>query len=135
LRISSSLSCSDTTVARSLGRLKRVPVCPRQCGKIHDRQLFGARGWVKPGCTDWYLRLWNERFQALSQHFAPLAECGRGHLFQVTQLRRRDRLMQRFDPDDGRGDFGRRRERARAYVKKNARARAPLRKNGEPAVV
>jgi hypothetical protein len=56
---------------------------PRQAGKLRYGKLFGSRSRRDPRCAHALFCVGRESFQALTQHFSPLAECGSRHLLEI----------------------------------------------------
>ena len=101
--------------------------------KPRHRNRLGAPRHIDPGGGSQPGRLDRQRFQALPQHFAALAErCGR-HLFQhpaVAWLRRGSR----HQPHHRGGDLGLRHERGRRNVEQDFGLGAPVRQHAEPSI-
>ena len=98
-----------------------------------DRNFLGARGGLDAGGGEQRQGIAPERFQALTQHLAPLAEGGLGHLLQRDGFAGQRRAA-RNQLDQRRRDFGRRHERGRRDVEQDARLGAPAGQHRQAAV-
>src|SRR4051812_30072187 len=84
--------CPISSAACRLSFSRRLLECARQRDKTLDRNLFGAFGRIDSGFFEQGGRIDTEGFQALPQHFPPLAERRLGDPLQyaaITGKRRR----------------------------------------------
>ena len=94
---------------------------------------LGAVGRLDPGAREQRQRIGAERFQALAQHLAALAEGGLGDALERAAVAG-ERVLARRQADQGRRHLGRRHEGAGGDVEQDARIAAPSGEHRQAAV-
>ena len=105
----------------------------RHGNKAGDRNGLGAPRRIDAGRCGKARGIDAERFQALPQHLAALAEGGGCDLFEQLAIAGQ-RLCARHQPHDGGGDLRRRHEGGRRNVEQDLRLAAPVGEHAEPAI-
>ena len=113
-----------TMLLRSFSRImlhKRA----RKRDETLDRNVLGARGRIEAGRAEQRRRVGAERFEALAQHLAALAEGGLGHALEHVGGRRQAAAARGTSRTERRGHLRRRHEGGRRNVEQDFRLAAP----------